>query len=283
MFQNQRLRSRFIIRRNRLTLPTRKNIIIPLSRLWVIGGLLSVAALIFVLFRSDLFRVHTIEVSAKVDCIGKQAVQDALGILDKSFFSVDQTQMAKMLTKRFLAVKSVSVLKKLPDTIILTVVCRETIIQMVTQEATPSFEPIRITPESTSATATVSAKRFKPGVFLVDDEGFVYARQEATSPGIAVLVTKENLSLGQIIQSKTISPTIRVLDILKRTDWQVQEVVIDDQELRLDVGGGFSIRYNFERQNQKLEALDLVLKKIKRDGRYPKLIDLRFDEPVLIY
>lgn len=253
----------------------------------LLGLVLLVIFSIFLLFRSNMFTIQSIDVQTeKISCTDNKQIRDVVPLLGQNFFLTNSAKVESKLKKRFICIKSVEILRQFPNRVKIKVFGREPaailvvtkdieatqsgLLERFTQQATPSGEP------NSSAIVMDSGENL-----LVDIQGVIYSSnlEGVTAPRIYVRDSK--LTLGQTLKEDVIKNVLKILDKLKTFGVSVKEVkIIQNKLLLVDAVPRIIFKLD-DKQEMQIASLQLILNKAKIDDSSLEFIDLRFDKPVV--
>ncbi|MBI4039549.1 FtsQ-type POTRA domain-containing protein [Candidatus Daviesbacteria bacterium] len=270
-------RRRLQIRRNRLILPLKNVVVVPFKKFWLVSVVVLLAAVVYLFFRSDLFLIHQIKVQSSSQCVSEDQIKDAAGAWGKSFFTIDTSDLSQKILNKFIVIKSVEIKKDWPDQLILTVECRKPLLQVIKA----NLPGLNIKEASSSADIVIPGN---PGaVLLADVQGVIFKTQPNLDLSLPVFLIEEELSIGSKLDSIAQKAAIDAIETSQQEGFFSQSVVFLDDLIQVNFSNGMIVKMNKAPLPNKLSDLDLILKKIKLDGKQVRLIDLRFDKPIIVY
>lgn len=119
------------------------------------------------------------------------------------------------------------------------------------------------------------------GVFLVDSEGMVIAfAKTATLP--ILYGVKSALVVGERV-SPEIEASAKIIFLVNRAQG-ANTAYLEDGSLRVSLPNDISAQFSLDSDlRARVGALQLILSRIRMDGKLPKTIDLRYSKPILKY
>lgn len=218
-----------------------------------------------VTWRSALFNISNIEIATyDLKCIGEEDLKNASALLGRNFFLIDSAEIEKILKKKFICIKSVSLYKKLPHSVKLEVKGRLPFAQII------SLQNKIATFSAEENIATPSAEEIKSRQ-IIDDEGVVFekARDVVDIPKVYV----PDFEIAK-------SDLLKILQKIKTFKLEIKEAFVADDNLI--IAGMPKIIFRLDSKiDTQLASLQLILNEAKIDFSLLELIDLRFDKPVV--
>lgn len=231
------------------------------------------------IFHSGFLKITSIDVSLnKIGCTDADQIKKTSNLIGQNIILLDSSRISYEIKNKFVCVKDVNVRRKFPGKVDLNVAGRNPKAMLLMSRETVATE------SSLDRIATPSARQSGDvNGFVVDEEGVVFAKGDATSytdiPRIYDL--NGNISLGQKI--KMISDALEVLDKITSFNLSFSESeILNGLFLIYPRGTGPRIIFNLEDNlDTKLASLQLILGQAKMDGKDLEFIDLRFDKPIV--
>ena len=121
--------------------------------------------------------------------------------------------------------------------------------------------------------------------FLIDDEGVILEKQKEEKKLPVIIASLQNFKIGDRIKNKNIT---FVLDLILVLEERAEESRFEFDEilktLKITLSEKILILISLERGKKKtIYSLQMLLKKFKIEGNWPKKIDLRFEKPILTF
>lgn len=265
------------IRRNRLVLPLKNIVVIPFRKFWLASIVVLLGAVVYLFVRSDLFLIHQLKVQLSSQCATDDRIKDAAGVWGKSFFTINKADISQKILDKFIALASVEVKKDWPDKLTLIAECRKPLVQIVKA----SFSGSNL--QETSNAAGVTIPDNVGTVLLSDARGTIFKSQPNLDLSLPVFLIAEELSVGSKLDSIAQRVAIDAVETSQQEGFFSQSVVFFDDLIQVNFSNGTILKMTKASSPNKLSDLDLILKKIKLDGRQVRQIDLRFDKPIIVY
>lgn len=234
---------------------------------------LFILAFIVIAINKGLFTVKQIEI--KNNCTQDDQLKEALNLTGRSFFSLNSSEIAENLKRRFLCIKNVVVSKSFPDKVRLQILKREPVallINLKEQEASGSWQITEIAAPFANETDEL---------FLTDQEGMVFAKTSDYLNIPQLFVFKLKVAVGEKL-TKEIINCLEILNKVKTFGLRIEKGWTDNNDLVVftEEKSKIIIRLN-EKINVQLASLQLILSEAKIDLKEVEFIDLRFDKPVI--
>jgi len=215
---------------------------------------LSLIFLIVLAFLSVfLFKIENIEVTEGKGCVDESAI--IMQFKGKNIFTVTSRQAQSTLTDTYKCAKNVTVQKKYPSTLIITV-------------------------ESDRPLVKVGDKNI-----YITENGFVLENQNLGNLPAIFFDKEPELKIGKKIEDDTIVYCLSLISQIGKTDFVTTSVRILNPAM-------ISV-YNRENQvviftsekdtNRQVDSLQLILSESRIDPSKIEKIDLRFAKPVITY
>jgi len=121
--------------------------------------------------------------------------------------------------------------------------------------------------------------------FLIDDEGVILEKQKEEKKLPVIIASLQNFKIGDRIKDKNIT---FVLDLILVLEERAEESRFEFDEilktLKITLSEKMLILISLEREKEKtIYSLQMLLKKFKIEGNWPKKIDFRFEKPILTF
>ena len=215
--------------------------------------------LMILFFDSPLFRIKKIEcLRLDFPCSLKES-EFFTPLIGKSIFFTSVGSCEEELKAANLKIKKIKIKKILPDKVRIEIIPREAI-----------------------ANLTSDKKNF----FIVDEEGFIFEKQNQPLPNLPLVLFDEKFTLSTGVFFKgRVENILELIINLKRkliNSNLVRLTGIDTITLIIDerITATLSARKN---HSEQLDSLQLILSRSKIEGKLPKGVDLRFEKPVVIF
>lgn len=267
------------------------------ARILLSGLILLVIIFLFLIIRSDIFIIRSIDVQVeKIDCVDSNQIRDSSYLLRQNFFLINSSKVESDLKKKFLCIKSVKPSRYFPNKIGLQVFGREPAVILVIEkkkEATQSgilekFSQIQATPSGGASASGMTqlfmdsdVRRDDNVSFVIDNEGVVYSNHIEQINAPRVYVSGLNLTLGQKLEQDLIGNLIKILEKVKIFGVDVREAKIYLEKTLLINAIPRIIFSLDDKIDTQIASLQLILKIAKIDSEQLEFIDLRFDKPIV--
>lgn len=121
--------------------------------------------------------------------------------------------------------------------------------------------------------------------FLIDEEGVILEQQKKEKGVPVIIASLQNFKIGDRIRDENIGFVINLISVLEASAQSSQfEIDENSRVLRGILKDNILLLVGLDKdKDQILYSLQLLLKKFKIEGNWPKKIDLRFEKPVLSF
>lgn len=243
---------------------------------FIIGvGLSLVIFFIFVIFKSNYFKIKIINIKAdNVSCVDENNLTERSTLLGNNFFFIDEQKIEDKLKKDFICIKNINFSKRLPSKIIIDIEGRKGVAVLATvkySEASISSiieniaTPPRILPKDS---------------FLVDDSGVVFVNNDGLTKLPRIDVVGLDIAVGFKFENDYLKKTLKIMN-------ELEHLVIDNPSVLilnkfLISQSKPKIVFNLDENiDIQIASLQLILQKAKMDSEEFEFIDLRFDKPLV--
>jgi len=264
------MRTRIFLRRSqKVVIPSAKRqIIVPFKTVSLFLIFTLLAAVIYLIFRSDIFIIKKMKITGDNGqfCQPVAQIKEKLEVVGSSIVFVDLKKLAKKITGDFPCIGEVKSRKIFPETLEFEIVTRKPVLQAI---ATTSAQPV---------VATQSA------VFIVDDQGFTFAKIQATVSALplAFFPMATNLTVGQRLDSKEVRFAVEISKFFENAKLKLKILSFAAKEILAQTESDTIILFSTEKDlGQSLASLQSILQRAKIEGKNFSKIDLRFEKPVV--
>lgn len=232
-------------------------------------------SLVYFLLLSPFFKIITLDVKLNgVACLTEQAVR-ILPIKDQNIFLLDQGKIERIITGKYNCVKSLNLMRNLPNKVIFEIFGREAKAAVYKLSITTGFDLQTATNSATvSATEASSSSQINATKFLVDEEGAIFSKDSIDNNLPRIYLYGDSQRLKQ---------AVKIIENLKKLGMVVTETKIYSKDEFLTITTPkilFSLLQDIDKQ---LAALQLIISKAKIENENLEFIDLRFDKPIIRY
>lgn len=211
----------------------------------------------FLFLRTDIFQIKTLEFEFEElsdELLVRQRVMEE--VLARSIFFLDSSAVEKKIKDSFPTVSAVSIEKKLPDKLRITVSVRK---------------PLAIIEDKNQAR------------FLVDSEGLLF--RPAVQEELPVIRLGEDFegSLGRklAVDEQGITGYLKTLEMVAGKGLETKAIYLRSKTIELQLKETV-VWLNSEGEiEEQLALLIQILQRFGLSGRTPKTVDLRFSRPVV--
>lgn len=270
---------------------------------------LIVSASLWVVFtKSNLLNAKNVQIKLnQAQCVDPDQLKSSLKLQNQKIIFIDQTSIEQRIKKSNLCVATVSLDKKLPDTLIVNITGRkaEAVLDSVEffsnnqlssiteqdLEATPSSQPAFVLKDEED-----QIKQATPsGRFFVDSEGLAFEGFNGIGSLPNFIFAGEKLDLGKRIDPILVRNSINILSRLHGMSINITSTpIIFDNSLFLETDKSPKLNFSLNGDiNRELASLQLILGAGTMNsagsptgGKSLKgieSIDLRFNKPVVVY
>lgn len=175
----------------------------------------------------------------------------------KNIFLLTSSPLVEKIEKSHPELAQISVKKKLPNKLIFSLQARQAVV----------------------------AVKGEDGFYLVDEEGVVLNKIEE-SAGFVLVIPQEDFAPreGEKINNPLLLAAIQVLYESKLRLLEPKSVRLTDEEIiQLDLKNGLMALFSGQKDvRQQLDSLQFIFQQTKIKGEALRLVDLRFDKPVIL-
>lgn len=117
----------------------------------------------------------------------------------------------------------------------------------------------------------------------IDRDGVIIPQESASAPGPVIRINVGSIHSGQALTDRRISISLHVIEALTDS-WHVEAITTDDaSSLRAKVPNSEIIFTQDADPTAMVTTLQTLLAGFRIKGSLPKVIDLRFDKPVITF
>lgn len=232
----------------------------------------------FFVSKDKLFIIGQVEIkSDHVECASSDQIKDVSFLLGQSFFSIDDKKVTKSLMEKFICVKKVNLVKKVPNKIEIKITGRAPAAILSSLKTKPASTSSLIANNATPSAQDIS------DAFIVDSEGVIFSKDTGDINIPRIYLYDLSLSSGKKLKEDFISNILKILDKVKLSGIIVKESwVSEDTFLIFSDTPPFKIVFRLDNKvDLQLASLQLILAEAKIYSRELEFIDLRFDKPVV--
>lgn len=268
---------------------TRWQIVIPFKGISVLLLLILIVSSIYLFLRSDILLVKELKIQKlqgwqNKSFTSEDEVKDVLlPFLARSILMISKDEVTKRVQGEFLAIKTVSVKKEVPDRML--VVYSERMPAAVIK-AVKVFEEEYLEKNAQGEEIKKMQKKVQTESFFVDEEGLIFARKdgEFDLPEF-VLADRQNVNLGDQISGKELSAALKIiLTFNNNHELKINKVSLRE-EGEIEVIFTIGLTVLFEARNKDItfqtSSLQTIYQRSKIEGRRLSRVDLRFEKPVI--
>ncbi len=244
---------------------------------FILGAVL-LALITVALAKIDLLKVKSVEAS-DLTCASASEIKKALNLEGLNIFQLPKDLYPRV--KKFLCLESINYQKEFPSKVKITTAERQAIARVVSYNKQPDLDLKEASVSSQTALIDWSFPvSSESSYFAVDKQGLIFTQTEDFDLPI-LMVPGIRVGLGEVISNPNLS---KLPIILERLRSEVGFNVIKLDQNNLLVNSSPAIVFNIERDELiQLGSLQLLLQKAKIDGREIKIVDLRFNKPIVVY
>lgn len=239
---------------------TKKTLVKLVKLIFLIAGGILIVFFLFQLLRGDFFKINQVICFDNLDkvtpCQADWWFKVNGLVLGKNIILLSPPKTEQLIKNELPGIDQVEVKKKLPDKLIVYLTKRKPIAVIETNS----------------------------DYYQVDYQGIILAKLD--QPTDLPLVVGDEIELSddkQKIKSSQILACLKFLYQLMFENIEVQRIkVTNSQESTFNLKTGAEVLINLEKDWQRqVDSLQLILKRAKIEGKQIKVIDLRFDKPVI--
>ncbi len=232
---------------------------------------------------SKILNVRDVNVHLdQIGCAKPDEIVSLSQIKGQNIFIINSADIEKKIKEKYLCVRDIKLLKKLPDRIQIIVSGRAPVAALISLglEETSQSAILDIRFMATASTIPINSTQL-----LVDSEGVIYSQTSENSNIPKIYFWASNLKLGKKLEDNIIKKSLTILDKLKEFRVTVKDAKIISQknlvvETKENLVLGFLLTGNIDIQ---LASLQLILEEAKIKDVKMESIDLRFEKPVVKY
>ena len=251
---------------------------------------LTVVCLILI-FRTDLFFIHKteIEIDNNFGCVLEKEILEPLHTQGENLFFFDSKRNVKVLLDKFVCLEKVEITKKWPDVLMIKVAERRPVLllKIANNDEQKKIFDFDLTSSQSAEffleKLSTSSSQFSQNFFIVDNQGKIFRIAEKTGglPILSVSLSKEP-KIGEKIVG--IDFAINLLSKLKEESFEVTEAeMVNSSNINVYLKEGSQIKFSSDKDlSWQVSSLQLILTQAKIEGENLKLVDLRYDKPVVI-
>lgn len=209
----------------------------------------------YLVLKSPVFLVKNIIITTDYDISTNQELIRILEqVRGQNIFLVNKRQLGEKVESSDIKIKEVLIKKEFPGKLLVNIEKRQ----------------------------TLAAIPWGDNFFLVDKEGLLFS-QEQQIAGLPILnLGLQNIGVGSRIDEKEKSILV-ILEALKGKE-EIQSVSVGKEEIQIQLREGSLVLFTFSDEiNTKINALQMILKRLRIEGRKPSKIDLRFEKPIVTF
>ncbi len=242
--------------------------------------------LIFLGFATGLqlpfFKVSQVEVrAANSVCVDPSIIKNKIGWQEKNIFT--DSFSTDTILKQYPCLQNIKIERVFPNKIILILEERQSVVILQTQEISPPVN-LETVLQIASSSATISGQ-----LLAVDNKGVIFKNVGQESSQIKLIFLNQKFSVGQTLPESLISIVLKMRDKLKdfqisvNTLWIFSKVIVANSPPIIILDFNERSSPMDKKIDIQLTALQLILQKAKIDNKELKIIDLRFENPVIKY
>ncbi|MDO8638461.1 MAG: hypothetical protein Q7R43_02720 [Candidatus Daviesbacteria bacterium] len=229
-----------------------------------------------------IFKVNQVDVRlANHSCVDMNTIKNKISWQGKNILT--DSFSTETILKQYPCLQNIKIDRVFPNKIILTTEERQSVIVLQTQEISSALTLEQVL-QVASSSATVSGQ-----LLAVDNRGVIFKNVDQENSQIKLIFLDQKFNLGQTLPESLISAVLKMRDKLKDFQISVNTLWIYSKFLVLNSPPIIILDFN-ERSSPtdknidiQLTALQLILQKAKIDNKELKIIDLRFENPVIKY
>lgn len=274
-----------------LTTPLRKQVVIPLTLIsFLVIVFLSLLSL-FLVFRSDLFVIHEVLVEVRPQTkILSRTIDEAKLALDltksrsegRSMFFVDSAKIIDEIQKNFLSFKDVSLQRDYPNRLNLILEARVPVAEVVIWSASSAA---RLLPSEGELAAPGLNQELKSRL-VSDADGYLFAKTASPSglPLINIFLDREVI-VGEKLAEEQVETALKIIEGLESYHLGIAEIgLIGWESIPLRLNDSTLVIFKTHKEvGEQVAALHAIVTRHRMEKRKARIIDLRYDKPVVKY
>lgn len=231
-----------------------KNILIVLA---IFGFIL---AFYKVFLNSGFFKISNIQIFGTHTFVNKEDITSLVSqkVNGENIFSFDKNSLENALKDTFLGAKNITVKKKLPNKIIVSVSERVPL-AIITNESNKVY-------------------------FMVDDEGYVLGIVDVSTTNLPQITYYGDLNVGKFIDPLLIPLYLDLLHSLDTEQLKVSTISVNDNSIDFFLKDNIFVLIGKNKNMHKsVKIISELLKQLKLEGKNVTKIDLRYDKVIVEY
>lgn len=268
----------FLKRSSKVQIQGKNPIIIPFQIVTVILLIILIFLSAFLFIRSDLFQIKAIDLVSQIpDCVSEDGIRFQTEAVGQSIFFYDIEAAKNRILDKFYCLENVELIKSYPSTLKVSVFERKTVLAALQINAEPTLEAA-----TSSASLIPPTFATQSALFALDKEGFLFKNLSTSSAtpkvGIAQnLIIPGKITQGEILwlgkfQETAINFNLNFIEFIKTQDGTIVGKMRE----------GFLILLSAKTDEKKIvSSLQAILRQAKIEGVKFKILDLRFEKPIL--
>jgi hypothetical protein len=122
------------------------------------------------------------------------------------------------------------------------------------------------------------------GIYVVDREGFVFARLQSIDSKLPQIKANKQPSIGSSISSQGLTLGLRLITGLRSNQPALQGIDLHDGQLDVRLAGPPLIMVSDDVQAEVVLAqIKALMDKFNNEHHFPQQLDMRFERPVIRY
>lgn len=220
------------------------------------------ATLSYLVYRFDLlnyFDISFVNVSGAEYFVSSDDIKAIVerNSIGQSIFTVEEEKISEILNKSFLGAKSVTVIKKYPNS--LDVIIEERIpLAVVYNDGNENF--------------------------LIDSEGYVLGVVEEDFSELPKIKYEGSIVIGTFLDEDIVPLSIEILKFAEKEELKISSMSFFPKHVKMFVGNNIEVFIDYDKDNEKsLRTVDALLNSPQEENKMLKRIDLRYDKVIVLY
>ena len=206
-------------------------------------------------FLTGFFLIKTIKITADQ----KAALKGVEKLAGQNLLFLNRNKWEKEIEKENPVLKDIKIEKKFPFQVLITFKKRE--------------------PKASIFNSTSNI------AFLIDGEGVILEQQKEEKGVPVIIASLQNFKIGDRIKNKNIDLVLNLISVVEEytqsSKFEIDEIA---RILKVTLSGDVLVLISLEKEQESIiYSLQLLLKKFKIEGNWPRKIDLRFEKPILSF
>lgn len=226
---------------------------------------------LFLFFRSGFFNIQNISLQTpNENCLNGSNIEKDLNLAGQNIFFINKAKYENLVKSKYPCVKSVETVKNFPNKVTIIIYFRKPMVNLIPLQSGEASDSGEISETSQSG-------------FLVDEGGRIFASSSALSNIPRLYIFDRKLQVGDKFKDNILNNVLLTFEEIQKQGFLVRSAILTSNNI-LEIESGTKIIIGLENDfPKKLASLQLITAQAKIEEKELKLIDLRFDNPVIKY